>query len=178
MADFQPNDIVHQSDQLRVRLAFKSDRNQPFDTQAPRLPREQLYARIDERVHRMIRDGLVDEVRALRHLPHPISREAAQALGYKELYAHLDGRCTLPEAVEQIIAVLVDEHVPRPLETFLVHAGERIELRLWLSTARKPENADTASRSGDLDRKPVGFPGIGSENYDIGAGPAKELVAA
>ena len=53
-------------------------------------------------VDRQFRDGLLDEVRALRQLPQPISREAAQALGYKELYAHLDGRCTLPEAVEQI----------------------------------------------------------------------------
>jgi tRNA dimethylallyltransferase len=66
------------------------------------LPREQLYARIDERVQRMIGDGLVDEVRALRHLPRPMSREAAQALGYKELSTHVDGRCTLPEAVVQI----------------------------------------------------------------------------
>ena len=50
----------------------------------------------------MVADGWVDEVRALRRLPHPVSREAAQALGYKELFAFLDGRVTLEEAIELI----------------------------------------------------------------------------
>ena len=65
-------------------------------------PRAELYARIDARVHRMIADGLVEEVRALRHLPRPLSREAAQALGYKELVDHLDGGAPLEEAVVRI----------------------------------------------------------------------------
>ena len=50
----------------------------------------------------MIADGLVEEVRALRRLPRPLSREAAQALGYKELFDHLDGRLGLEEAVTRI----------------------------------------------------------------------------
>ena len=50
------------------------------------LPRPELYARIDARVERMIADGLVEEVRALRQLERPLSREAAQALGYKEMF--------------------------------------------------------------------------------------------
>ena len=50
----------------------------------------------------MIADGLVEEVRALRGLPRPLSREAAQALGYKELFDHLDGRLDLEEAVVRI----------------------------------------------------------------------------
>ena len=65
-------------------------------------PRTELYARIDGRVRRMIADGLVEEVRALRRLPRPLSREAAQALGYKELFDHLDGRIGLEEAVTRI----------------------------------------------------------------------------
>ena len=65
-------------------------------------PRPELYARIDARVRRMIADGLVEEVRALRRLPRPLSREAAQALGYKELFDHLDGRVGLEEAVLRI----------------------------------------------------------------------------
>jgi tRNA dimethylallyltransferase len=63
------------------------------------LPRDELYARIDERVRRMFAAGLVDEVRALRRLPRPLSREAAQALGYKEVFAHLDGKAGLDETV-------------------------------------------------------------------------------
>ena len=56
------------------------------------LPRAELYARIDARVRQMIADGLVEEVRALRRLPRPLSREAGQAVGYKEMFDHLDGR--------------------------------------------------------------------------------------
>jgi tRNA dimethylallyltransferase len=66
------------------------------------VPRAELYARIDARVHAMIAGGLVDEVRALRQLPRPLSREAAQALGYKETFAYLDGQATLAETVRQI----------------------------------------------------------------------------
>jgi tRNA dimethylallyltransferase len=67
-------------------------------------PRAELYARIDARVRRMVADGLVEEARALRSLPRPLSREAAQAVGYKELFDHLDGRVSLDEAVTRIQA--------------------------------------------------------------------------
>ena len=66
------------------------------------LPRQELYDRINARVGRMIDEGLVEEVRALRNLARPLSREAAQALGYKEMFDHLDGRATLAEAVERV----------------------------------------------------------------------------
>jgi tRNA dimethylallyltransferase len=66
------------------------------------LPREELYARIDARVVRMFDKGLVDEVRRLRRLPRPVSREAAQALGYKEVFDHLDGKAGLQETVLRV----------------------------------------------------------------------------
>jgi tRNA dimethylallyltransferase len=66
------------------------------------LPRAELYARIDTRVRRMMADGLVEEVRALRKLEQPLSREARQALGYKELGACLDGTETVEAAVARI----------------------------------------------------------------------------
>jgi len=66
------------------------------------VPRQTLYNRIDARVRQMIDAGLVEEVRALRCLERPLSREARQALGYKELFDHLDGRLSLEEAVQQI----------------------------------------------------------------------------
>src|SRR5262249_46650443 len=53
-------------------------------------------------VQRMIDAGLVEEVRALRELSRPLSRQAAQALGYKEMFRYLDGQATLAETVEQI----------------------------------------------------------------------------
>src|SRR6266436_3003215 len=66
------------------------------------LPRVELYARIDERVRQMMKAGLLQEVRQLRALRHPVSREAAQAVGYKELFAYLDGQSSLEEAVLRI----------------------------------------------------------------------------
>jgi tRNA dimethylallyltransferase len=66
------------------------------------LPREELYARINARVEQMLAAGLVEEVRVLRGLPRPLSREATQALGYKEVIAYLDGKLSLTETVVQI----------------------------------------------------------------------------
>ena len=66
------------------------------------LPRDELYARINGRVQRMMDAGLVDEVDALRRLPRPVSREASQALGYKETFDYLDGRATLPDTIARI----------------------------------------------------------------------------
>jgi tRNA dimethylallyltransferase len=66
------------------------------------LPRADLYARIDARVQKMVEAGLVEEVRALRKLPQPLSKEASQALGYKEMFAHIDGQATLEETVQRI----------------------------------------------------------------------------
>jgi tRNA dimethylallyltransferase len=65
-------------------------------------PRPELYTRINRRVEDMVAGGLVEEVGALRRLPRPLSREATQALGYKEMFDHLDGRATLAEAVTRI----------------------------------------------------------------------------
>lgn len=54
------------------------------------LPRETLYDRINRRVGAMLDAGWLDEVRALRELPQPLSREARQALGYRELLEYLE----------------------------------------------------------------------------------------
>lgn len=63
------------------------------------LPREQLYQRIDQRVDQMMAAGLLDEVKGLfskRQL------NALQTVGYQELFAFLEGSCTLEEAVQRI----------------------------------------------------------------------------
>ena len=66
-----------------------------------RWPRPLLTGRIAERVHRMIDAGLVAEVESLAR--GRISRTARQALGYKELFDHLDGLSTLDAAIGMII---------------------------------------------------------------------------
>jgi tRNA dimethylallyltransferase len=55
------------------------------------LPRDVLRARIEQRFAAMRDTGLVDEVRALAAEPRGWSRTARQAIGYKEVLAHLDG---------------------------------------------------------------------------------------
>lgn len=63
--------------------------------------RRRLAERIERRVATMLEAGLLDEVRRVRAAG--MSRTAAQALGYKELIDHLDGRVTLAEAVDQVV---------------------------------------------------------------------------
>ncbi|MHC4143114.1 MAG: tRNA (adenosine(37)-N6)-dimethylallyltransferase, partial [Planctomycetota bacterium] len=62
---------------------------------------EAINARINARVRAMIRDGLVDEVRQLVRGGGP-GRQAAEALGYRQVLDHLAGRMSLEDAVEQI----------------------------------------------------------------------------
>ncbi|MBN1809354.1 MAG: tRNA (adenosine(37)-N6)-dimethylallyltransferase MiaA [Planctomycetes bacterium] len=63
--------------------------------------RPALYRRIDGRVDDMILSGLLDEVRSL-HASGSLGPTASQALGYRELVDHLEGRCLLDEAVRLI----------------------------------------------------------------------------
>ena len=61
--------------------------------------RQALIERIDRRVDLMMEQGLLEEAKTLypkRHL------NALNTVGYKELFAYLDGNCTLDEAVELI----------------------------------------------------------------------------
>jgi tRNA dimethylallyltransferase len=66
------------------------------------VPRDELYTRINDRVRQMMAKGWLEEAANLRRSSKPLSREAAQALGYKELFAHLDGNVNLEETVELI----------------------------------------------------------------------------
>lgn len=67
-----------------------------------RWSKEDLHLRIKERVARMMDRGLLDEVRSLLTLARPLSTAARQAVGYAELIEHLEGRCELDYAIEQI----------------------------------------------------------------------------
>ena len=66
-----------------------------------RLPREELYRRIDERVETMFADGLVNEVRGL--LAEGYSRElpSMSGIGYREVCEYLSGELDLETAVER-----------------------------------------------------------------------------
>jgi tRNA dimethylallyltransferase len=62
--------------------------------------REKLYRRIDERVDRMVREGLAEETRRLVEMGYDKRSTAMQAIGYKEILPYLKGECSLEEAVE------------------------------------------------------------------------------
>jgi tRNA dimethylallyltransferase len=64
--------------------------------------KEAINRRINARVKQMIAAGWLDETRDLLHRHGQLSKTAAQATGYAELIAHLQGQLTLEEAVEQI----------------------------------------------------------------------------
>jgi tRNA dimethylallyltransferase len=65
-------------------------------------PRDELYARIDARVEAMFAAGLVDEVQRLMARGQSFSRTAAQALGYREVLAHLRGEHALDATIELV----------------------------------------------------------------------------
>ena len=77
------------------------------------LPRDVVARRIEARVGRMVAAGLVEEVRGLLAAAGAdrdggggtgrLSRTARQALGYREVLAHLAGEATLEAAVDETV---------------------------------------------------------------------------
>lgn len=64
--------------------------------------RENLYARINQRVDLMMEEGLVEEVQKLKEMGCDSTMVSMQGLGYKEILSYLEGECTLDEAVYKI----------------------------------------------------------------------------
>lgn len=62
-------------------------------------PRETLYERINQRVDKMIKDGLVDEVKGLLEQGYSKDLVSMQGLGYKELVPYLEQRGSLEDAI-------------------------------------------------------------------------------
>ncbi len=101
--------------------------------------RAELYRRIDARVERMFAGGLVDEVRGLVEKYGRLGREASQALGYKEVLAHLAGGPGLPDTV-----ALVKRNTRRMAKRQLTwfRSFERIR---WFAMAPATSAAETAA---------------------------------
>lgn len=62
-------------------------------------PRNELYQRVEQRVEEMFKQGLVEEVKRIKG---KMGKTAAQALGYKEVIAYLNGEYSLDEAKDLI----------------------------------------------------------------------------
>jgi tRNA dimethylallyltransferase len=65
-------------------------------------PREELYARIEQRVDDMIKKGLVEEVKGLLEKSYSKELSSLQALGYKETIEYLEGRWTKEKMIEEL----------------------------------------------------------------------------
>jgi tRNA dimethylallyltransferase len=82
-------------------LRTNTRRERPFRIVKTGLERDraELYARIDERVTQMMRDGLVEEARAV----YPKRAfNSLQTVGYRELFAYFEGQYDLKRAIELI----------------------------------------------------------------------------
>ncbi|MBO4692510.1 MAG: tRNA (adenosine(37)-N6)-dimethylallyltransferase MiaA [Bacteroidales bacterium] len=87
-------------------------KERPFDIEKIGLTmdREKLYGRINQRVDKMMSEGLLDEVKSLDHFRYVNGELKAdlehipslRTVGYRELFDYLDGKTDLESAVEAI----------------------------------------------------------------------------
>ena len=111
--------IIHPNNSRRVIRAFEmigqglsyAQQHKNFSQMQQKVPalflglqveKEPLVAAIDERVEKMIDSGLVKEVETLLEKGFRAGITSAQAIGYKEIVAALEGDCTLDQAIADI----------------------------------------------------------------------------
>lgn len=104
-------------------------------------PRDALYERIDRRAATMFCEGLADEARSLLQRGVPRSARAFGSLGYAQCLRHLDGRCSLDEAVEST-AQQTRQYAKRQL-TWFRHRTR--EVRWWHGFGDTDEAAEWAA---------------------------------
>lgn len=94
-------EICHMTGQTYTSFRTNHRKERPFRIVKIGLtrPREVIYERINKRIDQMMADGLLDEARQL--YPQR-GLNALNTVGYKEMFAYLDGTWTLDEAVERL----------------------------------------------------------------------------
>ena len=111
-AQIHPNDrqrmmraleVCETTGKTMTRLVGESELNSEFKPvyAVLSMPRDRLYAKINQRFDRMMSSGLLEEVRQLRDAGFGNNSHVANAYGYAELLRHLAGEISLEEAVEQ-----------------------------------------------------------------------------
>lgn len=94
-------EVVLASGESIIKFRTGEKQQRPFDIIkiGLELPREELYNRINLRVDLMMKEGLLEEAKAV----YPQRQlNALQTVGYRELFDYFDGTLTLPQAVEKI----------------------------------------------------------------------------
>jgi tRNA dimethylallyltransferase len=104
----------------------------PFRLVGVSLPSAVVSERIAARYQEQLESGFVAEVRGLAERPQGLSRTAAQALGYRELLAHVRGEVELDQAIDE--AVRRTRHFARRQRAWF-RRDPRIE---WLTADQDP----------------------------------------
>jgi tRNA dimethylallyltransferase len=84
---------------LDFHLGKKAERDFEMKNILLELTREQIYQNINQRVDKMMEDGLLAEAQALYPYKY---LNALQTVGYKELFDYLDKKISLEKAIEEI----------------------------------------------------------------------------
>ncbi len=94
-------EIIQQSGKKysEVLKSKKNKRSFQFIKIGLNISRENLYNRINNRVHEMINSGLLDEVKLLQKFRN---FNALKTVGYSEILDYFDGKLTKPAATEKI----------------------------------------------------------------------------
>jgi tRNA dimethylallyltransferase len=94
-------EVIQSSGQKMSELLQKKQKPVAFKTTILVMdwPREELYARINQRVDNMIARGLEEEARTLLPFAH---LQTLNTVGYKEWFAHFRGEMTKEETISQI----------------------------------------------------------------------------
>ena len=94
-------------EQTGIALSRQNQRTQGSDLRVLPLaldwPREALYRRLEARVHRMMAQGLAQEVRALMESGVSPTAQSMQGIGYKEMVPAVMGECGMEDAAWKII---------------------------------------------------------------------------
>lgn len=113
---------------------------------APDWPRAVLYERINRRFGVMLEQGLLEEARALLAGGYAETAPAMKAVGYRPLFAHLRGDCSLAEATaaaqqesrryaKRQLTWLRAEAGVRWLDPATLPGAAHLLLQAWLNTA-------------------------------------------
>lgn len=67
------------------------------------LDREKLYQRIENRVHKMMDEGLLDEIKGLLNKGVNFDNQSMQAIGYKEFKPYFENEASIEDCVNEVI---------------------------------------------------------------------------
>lgn len=115
------------------------DKNNTFFQFALEWERKILYKRIEARIDRMIKNGLVDEVKFLMQSGYSKELNALNTVGYKEIISYLENQISIERAVE-LIKRNSRHYAKRQLTWF--KSDDRIE---WIKISSESEFSNAAN---------------------------------